>query len=85
MPYQVSFASKEEIMAHDSWPTSKEINFLTLLGTWRLTYPRDRIEMLTKYLESIKLREVWNDIDPVHVRGYALTLLNNERLMAGRK
>ena len=69
---------------HESWQTKHEINFLNKLGTWVKQKPGNRVELLQKYLLMWHDRENWGEIDRLEVRGYAMTLLNNERLMEVR-
>ena len=67
-----------------SFKTKNEINFLNKLGTWITQKPGNRVELLQKYLVAWHDRENWGEIDRLEVRGYALTLLNNERLLEVR-
>ena len=69
---------------HESWQTKHEIRFLNGLGDWVTQRPGNRVELLRKYLDAWHDRENWGEIDRLEVRGYALTLLNNERLMEVR-
>ena len=69
---------------HESWPTKKEITFLNGLGAWVPHKPGNRVELLQKYLKVWHDRETWGEIGRLEVRGYALTLLNNERLLEVR-
>jgi len=69
---------------HESWQTKHEIRFLNGLGTWITQKPGSRAELLKKYVDAWHLRENWGEIDRLEVRGYALTLLNNERLLEVR-
>ena len=69
---------------HHSYQTKHEINFLNKLGDWVTQKPGNRVELLRKYLDVWHDRENWGEIDKLEVRGYAVTLLNNERLMEVR-
>ena len=69
---------------HESWQTKHEIRFLNGLGGWVTQKPGNRVELLKKYLLMWHDRENWGEIDRLEVRGYALTLLNNERLLEVR-
>ena len=51
-------ARPERTRAHES-----EHKFLDKLGSWNPEYPRDRTELLKKYLEAAENRQDWAGID----------------------
>ena len=50
-------------MAAEIRPTAGEHKFLDNLGYWNPGYPRNRLELLKKYLEAAENRVNWAGID----------------------
>ena len=69
---------------HNSWSTEAEIKFLQGLGGWCPNTETSRAELLRRYLDMMGERD-WDGMDYREVRGFALTLLNNERLVGNAK
>ena len=65
---------------HTSWSTVAEVKFLRGLGTWNNPPIAKRDTLIRKYLQSMKLRERWGNIDHAEVMRFAQSILDNDRL-----
>ena len=70
------------------WRTADELKFLSRIGEHRNhtdLRASDKIQLLRSYLESMKLRRIWRNMEPEVIRAYAERLIENYEALSKRK
>ncbi len=74
---------------NDVWRTRDELHFLSRLGEHRTNHhdlrASDKIKLLRQYVEAMRLRRIWRNLEPEVIRSHAERLIQSYEALSKRK